>query len=79
MTAPESAYMSHTAQGSIQSVRFCPYEDVLGVGSAGGYESLLIPGMCVSCYLGLHNNTRLNCNFDFESWFWFQLISVGFN
>ena len=45
MTAPESAYMSHTAQGSIQSVRFCPYEDVLGVGSAGGYESLLIPGI----------------------------------
>ncbi|XP_067940741.1 WD repeat-containing protein 46-like [Watersipora subatra] len=41
---PTEAYMSHVAQGSIQQVQFCPYEDVLGVGSAGGFESLLIPG-----------------------------------
>jgi U3 small nucleolar RNA-associated protein 7 len=30
--------------GGIQSLRFCPYEDVLGVGCAGGISSVLIPG-----------------------------------
>ena len=45
--------MSHVAQGSIQKVQFCPYEDVLGVGSSGGFESLLIPGQLVA-YLVLY-------------------------
>jgi hypothetical protein len=30
--------------GGIKSLRFCPYEDVLGVGCAGGISSLLVPG-----------------------------------
>jgi hypothetical protein len=30
--------------GGIRSLRFCPYEDVLGAGCAGGVSSLLIPG-----------------------------------
>jgi U3 small nucleolar RNA-associated protein 7 len=30
--------------GGIRTLRFCPYEDVLGAGCAGGVSSLLIPG-----------------------------------
>jgi len=29
---------------TIQRLRFCPYEDVLGVGHSGGFSSLIIPG-----------------------------------
>jgi len=40
-----SPYLTHMlALGGIKSLRFCPYEDVLGVGCAGGISSLLIPG-----------------------------------
>merc|ERR1719397_1002297 len=28
----------------IQTVRFCPYEDVLGIGHVNGFQSILIPG-----------------------------------
>ena len=38
-------YMHHLQAGStVNCLRFCPYDDVLGVGHAGGVESLLIPG-----------------------------------
>ncbi|KAI2798117.1 hypothetical protein RDWZM_000027 [Blomia tropicalis] len=40
-------YMRHRLdnhQSAISSIRFCPYEDVLGVGHSGGFTSLLIPG-----------------------------------
>lgn len=40
-----SPYLTHMLPlGGIQSLRFCPYEDVLGVGCAGGISSLLVPG-----------------------------------
>ncbi|KAF6034206.1 WDR46 [Bugula neritina] len=41
---PTQAYMSHVALGPVKKVQFCPYEDILGVGSSLGFESLLIPG-----------------------------------
>jgi len=38
-------YMKHIIPGSkIQSVDFCSHEDVLGIGHANGFESLIIPG-----------------------------------
>lgn len=41
----KSPYLTHMLPlGGIKSLRFCPYEDVLGVGCAGGISSLLIPG-----------------------------------
>lgn len=40
-----SPYLTHILPlGGIQSLRFCPYEDVLGAGCAGGVSSLLVPG-----------------------------------
>ena len=38
-------YLRHLLPGShAQSVRFCPYEDVLGVGHSHGFCSMLAPG-----------------------------------
>jgi U3 small nucleolar RNA-associated protein 7 len=40
-----SPYLTHMLPlGGISSLRFCPYEDVLGVGTAGGVSSVLVPG-----------------------------------
>ncbi|CAG0911748.1 unnamed protein product, partial [Cyprideis torosa] len=38
-----SAYMSHRTQNPITDLGFCPFEDVLGIGTGGGFSSLLIP------------------------------------
>jgi U3 small nucleolar RNA-associated protein 7 len=45
-------YMKHilgpagqnTGRGPVESVRFCPFEDVLGIGHATGVSSIVIPG-----------------------------------
>lgn len=34
----------HIPSTSISSLRFCPYEDILGVGHSQGFSSLIIPG-----------------------------------
>ena len=37
-------YLSHSLPSqSVSSVAFCPYEDVLGVGSSGGFSTLIAP------------------------------------
>ncbi|KAJ1984265.1 putative U3 small nucleolar RNA-associated protein 7 [Dimargaris verticillata] len=42
---PSAPYMRHRVPRSqISGVRFCPYEDVLGIGHASGFSSLVIPG-----------------------------------
>jgi BING4CT (NUC141) domain len=41
----KAPYLNHlVAQGgqAVQAARFCPYDDVLGVGHAGGFSSLLV-------------------------------------
>lgn len=41
----DSPYMSHQVEtGSIRDLRFVPYEDVLGIGHAGGFSTILVPG-----------------------------------
>ncbi|WFD29308.1 putative U3 small nucleolar RNA-associated protein 7 [Malassezia sp. CBS 17886] len=43
--APPGPYLSHgLPQCAPLQLRFCPYEDVLGVGHARGFTSLIVPG-----------------------------------
>ncbi|KAF5290807.1 hypothetical protein FQR65_LT11511 [Abscondita terminalis] len=37
-------YLRHRLNNSVVNISFCPYEDVLGVGSEKGFTSLLAPG-----------------------------------
>ncbi|XP_053680674.1 WD repeat-containing protein 46 [Anopheles nili] len=37
-------YMRHRTNGTISDIRFCPYEDILGVATAKGFNSLIVPG-----------------------------------
>lgn len=38
-------YLKHMIQGSIvEKTKFCPFEDVLGIGHLKGFSSLLVPG-----------------------------------
>lgn len=38
-------YMNHLIPSQqIESVKFCPYEDILGVGHTNGFDSLIVPG-----------------------------------
>ena len=41
----KAPYMQHKLEGrAVASVRFCPYEDVLALGHAGGVSTVLVPG-----------------------------------
>lgn len=45
VTKASAPYMRHTVPGqAIASVRFRPFEDVLGVGHSAGVQTLLVPG-----------------------------------
>ena len=47
--------MSHNLTSTVNSLQFCPYEDVLGVGHGNGFTSLLIPGNSFNPFLACHN------------------------
>ncbi|XP_076822160.1 WD repeat-containing protein 46-like [Clavelina lepadiformis] len=41
---PTNPYLTHKLKFPASDLDFCPYEDVLGVGCADGFVSLLVPG-----------------------------------
>ncbi|KAH9508841.1 WD repeat-containing protein 46 [Bulinus truncatus] len=41
---PEKPYLYHKCERLIHDVKFCPYEDVLGIGYQLGFSSVIIPG-----------------------------------
>ncbi|KAF5396911.1 hypothetical protein PHET_10322 [Paragonimus heterotremus] len=51
-----NAYLSHYAVRPVCRVRFCPYEDVLGLGTNGGISSILCPGSAEPNYDALEEN-----------------------
>lgn len=49
-------YMRHTSSWNVSDMQFCPYEDVLGIGTAKGYSSILVPGSGEANFDGLEAN-----------------------
>jgi U3 small nucleolar RNA-associated protein 7 len=44
-TKATSPYLHHHLDGgSVSSLRFCPYDDILGTGHSGGFSNLIVPG-----------------------------------
>ncbi|CAH0406608.1 unnamed protein product [Chilo suppressalis] len=37
-------YLRHRMAKSINNFKFCPYEDVLGIGTSNGFSSIIVPG-----------------------------------
>ncbi|GAB7344649.1 hypothetical protein MBLNU457_3132t1 [Dothideomycetes sp. NU457] len=56
-TKVQSPYMAWGGEGqSIARVRFCPFEDVLGIGHSSGFSSLIVPGAGEANYDALELN-----------------------
>ena len=52
-----SPYMSWGGEGSrIERLRYCPYEDVLGIGHSDGFTSIIVPGAGESNFDALEAN-----------------------
>lgn len=41
----KAPYMTHRVKGEVSRVRFCPFEDCMGIGHSNGFTSIVVPGM----------------------------------
>lgn len=46
----EHPYLKHKVHRSVSDLSFVPFEDVMGLGHAGGFSSILVPGSGRSSY-----------------------------
>ncbi len=44
-------YMTHSVNGEVNDVEFCPFEDCLGIGHSSGFTSIIVPGTVCMCAL----------------------------
>ncbi|KAF7996185.1 hypothetical protein HCN44_001817 [Aphidius gifuensis] len=49
-------YLRHKESWSISGMQFCPYEDVLGIGTEKGFVSLIVPGAAEANFDALEAN-----------------------
>ncbi|XP_046479469.1 WD repeat-containing protein 46 [Neodiprion pinetum] len=49
-------YLRHKSSWGITGQQFCPYEDVLGIATAKGFQSLLVPGSAEANFDALESN-----------------------
>lgn len=57
----QSPYMGWGAQGqTVERVRWCPYEDILGIGHNQGFSSIIVPGAGEPNFDALENNPYEN-------------------
>ncbi|XP_023803434.1 WD repeat-containing protein 46-like, partial [Cyanistes caeruleus] len=42
--SPPRPFLQHRTPNSLQGLRFCPFQDVLGAGHGQGFTSILVPG-----------------------------------
>ncbi|XP_067638737.1 uncharacterized protein [Eurosta solidaginis] len=52
----KTPYLRQRCDAFVHGMRFCPYEDVLGISTAKGFQSLLVPGSGEPNYDALEDN-----------------------
>eukprot|EP00299_Pterocystis_sp_00344_P019025 c9476_g1_i1.p1 GENE.c9476_g1_i1~~c9476_g1_i1.p1 ORF type:complete len:520 (-),score=100.95 c9476_g1_i1:48-1607(-) len=55
-TKQASPYMNHSTTHPVESLAFQPFDDVLAIGTAGGFETMLVPGSAEANFDALEAN-----------------------